>query len=56
MNRDRMITVFSILIIAFILYWSRFQQGRTYTEIVIVFTPVIVIPLIISLIKRIRKK
>ncbi|WP_416729571.1 hypothetical protein [Fictibacillus sp. JL2B1089] len=56
MNRDRIIMVFSIIIIVFLLYWSRFQQGRTYNEIIIVFAPAVVIPLIFSLIKKLKKK
>lgn len=56
MNRDRIIIVFSIFFIAFLLYWSRFQQGRTYSEIIIMYTPAIGIPLIFYLIKKLSKK
>ncbi len=56
MNRDRIVIVISLLVIAFLLYWSRFQQGKTYTEIIIMYTPAFVIPLIFYLIKKFRTK
>jgi hypothetical protein len=54
MKRDTIITVVCIIFIAFLLYWSKFQHGKTNTEMVLMYWPAFSIPIVYYLIKKIR--
>lgn len=54
MKRDTIITIVCIFVIALLLYWSKFQQGKTNTEMVFMYWPAFAIPIIYYLIRKIR--